>query len=159
MSLVKACMDAQVILICLPPHTSHALQPLDVGVFKPMKDQWRLILKRWYRESKHKAVTNTVFPTLIKKLWDAAKPEWAMKGFSGAGIIPPDSSKPLKKAADAAMEAEETNEERQVLTPRTKERSILRQTIMETLAPVASDETLAAIENSKGEFHFQMVNK
>ena len=40
-STVKAAMDDQIIMICLPPHASHALQPLDVAVFKPLKDKWR----------------------------------------------------------------------------------------------------------------------
>ena len=34
---VQKCMEADVHLICLPPHSSHALQPCDVGVFRPMK--------------------------------------------------------------------------------------------------------------------------
>ena len=34
---VKAVMDNGILLVCLPANTSHALQPLDVGVFKPLK--------------------------------------------------------------------------------------------------------------------------
>ena len=32
--VIDACRDNNVILFCLPPHTTHALQPLDVSVFK-----------------------------------------------------------------------------------------------------------------------------
>ena len=35
-----------IIILCLPPHTSHALQPLDVGVFAPLKKAWKAILKK-----------------------------------------------------------------------------------------------------------------
>lgn len=35
----------EIILLCLPPNTSHALQPLDVGVFAPMKSARKDILK------------------------------------------------------------------------------------------------------------------
>ena len=35
--LVKAALENDIILVCLPPNTSHALQPLDVGVFNPVK--------------------------------------------------------------------------------------------------------------------------
>ena len=31
-------VDSNISLICLLTHTSHALQPLDVAVFKPLKD-------------------------------------------------------------------------------------------------------------------------
>ncbi|KIK78561.1 hypothetical protein PAXRUDRAFT_78346, partial [Paxillus rubicundulus Ve08.2h10] len=27
-------------LFCLPPHTTHELQPLDVGVFRPLQQAW-----------------------------------------------------------------------------------------------------------------------
>lgn len=34
---VRYCIDKKIILFLLPPHTSHLLQPLDVGVFGPLK--------------------------------------------------------------------------------------------------------------------------
>jgi hypothetical protein len=27
-------------LFCLPPHTTHRLQPLDVGIFRPVQKAW-----------------------------------------------------------------------------------------------------------------------
>ena len=39
--------DENITLICLPPHSSHALQPLDVGVFGLLKRKWSNILKTW----------------------------------------------------------------------------------------------------------------
>jgi hypothetical protein len=34
---VRYCIDNKIILFLLPPHASHLLQPLDVGVFGPLK--------------------------------------------------------------------------------------------------------------------------
>jgi DDE superfamily endonuclease len=31
----------QIHLVCLPPHTTHALQPCDVGVFSPLSRAWK----------------------------------------------------------------------------------------------------------------------
>jgi len=36
-AFVGHCMDNNIILMILPPHSSHMTQPLDVGVFGPLK--------------------------------------------------------------------------------------------------------------------------
>ena len=41
--VAKTAMDNKIHLVCLPPHTSHALQPLDVGCFKSAKSMWYTI--------------------------------------------------------------------------------------------------------------------
>src|SRR5258706_3797883 len=37
---IKFCHDNCIILYCLPSHTTHAPQPLDVGLFSPLKQAW-----------------------------------------------------------------------------------------------------------------------
>ena len=32
--------DNNIIILCLPPHVTHAMQPLDVGVFGPFQTAW-----------------------------------------------------------------------------------------------------------------------
>jgi hypothetical protein len=34
--VIRACVANKVILLCLPPHTTHLLQPLDIGLFAPL---------------------------------------------------------------------------------------------------------------------------
>ena len=36
----KHCKDHGIITICMPPHSSHLLQPLDVGCFAPLKQAY-----------------------------------------------------------------------------------------------------------------------
>ena len=40
LDVIDLCQENKVILFCLPPHTTHALQPLDVAVFKSLKDKF-----------------------------------------------------------------------------------------------------------------------
>ncbi|TFY73539.1 hypothetical protein EWM64_g10473, partial [Hericium alpestre] len=37
----RLAMDNNIHLFCLPPHTTHRLQPLDVGVFGPLQTEWQ----------------------------------------------------------------------------------------------------------------------
>ena len=39
-NVIDICRENDVILFCLPPYTMHALQPLDVSVFKSLKDSF-----------------------------------------------------------------------------------------------------------------------
>ena len=34
--VIRFCLEVKIILLCLPPHTTHVLQPLDVGFFLPL---------------------------------------------------------------------------------------------------------------------------
>ncbi|KAF2904219.1 hypothetical protein ILUMI_01950 [Ignelater luminosus] len=39
--------EEQIIFLCLPPNTYHALQPMDAGAFGPMKGAWKNMLQSW----------------------------------------------------------------------------------------------------------------
>ena len=40
LDVIDICSENNIILFCLLPHTTHALQPLDVAVFKSRKDRF-----------------------------------------------------------------------------------------------------------------------
>jgi DDE superfamily endonuclease len=40
------CKDNNIILYALSAHSSHIMQPLDVGIFKTMKTEWRKAVKK-----------------------------------------------------------------------------------------------------------------
>ena len=63
--LIRTARDSKVILLCLPPNTAHLLQPLDIGVFGPLKTVWRSILKRYKLETRGKMVSTEIFPSLV----------------------------------------------------------------------------------------------
>jgi hypothetical protein len=35
------CKESKIITLCMPPHTSYILQPLDVGCFAPLKRAYK----------------------------------------------------------------------------------------------------------------------
>ena len=76
-------------ILCLPAHCSHLLQPLDVGVFKPAKDEWRKIIKSWYKESRRKAFDKGQFTKLLKVIYaNSMKVQHVLSGFAKCVIFP-----------------------------------------------------------------------
>ena len=82
-STVQAAIENQIILLCLPPHTSHRLQPWNVGFFGPFKTIWRDQLKSWARATKYQPVTKPIFPTLLKGAWEKISKKPITGGFLG----------------------------------------------------------------------------
>lgn len=52
------CKENQIILVPLPPNTTHILQRADVSVFKPLKDGWKEAVKQWKFDNHPNELTN-----------------------------------------------------------------------------------------------------
>ncbi|KAM0703124.1 hypothetical protein Q7P35_009062 [Cladosporium inversicolor] len=48
-AFIAFCLDRNIDLVVLPPHTSHVLQPLDVGVFSPLKRALSTEIEKLFR--------------------------------------------------------------------------------------------------------------
>lgn len=46
--VIQYCIDNKIILLCLPPHTTHMLQPLDVGCFGPLSQVYKGMISDAY---------------------------------------------------------------------------------------------------------------
>ena len=53
-----------IILFRLPAHTSHFLQPLDVGVFKTVKSEWKRIVEVYMVRNFYLSLSNWQFPAM-----------------------------------------------------------------------------------------------
>jgi hypothetical protein len=40
-AVIEFCIEKKIILLCLPPHTTHLLQPLDLKIFSPLANAYR----------------------------------------------------------------------------------------------------------------------
>ena len=78
-------------MLKLPPHLAHLLQPLDVGVFKPMKANWYSAVADFTRRER-RGLTKREFPEVLSTLWKKYNPQTATGGFKGCGIHPYDDS-------------------------------------------------------------------
>ncbi|CAG4994976.1 unnamed protein product [Parnassius apollo] len=88
-SVVDLCDSFEIELVLLPPHTSHALQPLDVSFFKPLKTYYHQQATAWQHSHPNQGITKVAFGALFQRAWNqAATVGNATKGFEKTGIFP-----------------------------------------------------------------------
>ena len=74
-------------MLCLPSHTTHILQPLDVGVFKPFKAAFSKASHQFIMQNPGRVITNDVLASLVGDAWPHAfTPLNIMAGFKKCGI-------------------------------------------------------------------------
>ena len=84
----QAAKAANITICCLPPNTSHATQPLDVGVFKNMKQKISELILEYWRTSGQEKIDKNNFPIVLKHLWPKLEKEWIISGFKSSGLHP-----------------------------------------------------------------------
>ena len=87
--VIEYARDNGVILLCLPPHTTHESQPLDTCVFKPLKQNWQEACSRYMQQNPGKVVTKYSFSALLNEAWGKTMvPTVISSGFRRSGIYP-----------------------------------------------------------------------
>ena len=91
------CKNNSIICLCMPPHTSHLLQPLDVGVFGPLKRAYGKLV-----EGMMVAGNNHIDKEDFLHLYPPARKAAFTKGnicsgFAGAGLKPLNQGRVLEK--------------------------------------------------------------
>ena len=89
LDVVDLCRQNDIILFCLPPHTTHALQPLDVSVFKSLKDHYAKTVRSLTFAKPSFMVTKREFSKVIRVPFEQSFSITNIKaGFSKCGIYP-----------------------------------------------------------------------
>ena len=87
--LIRMARQKGVIILCLPPHTTHEAQPLDCGVFSPLKMQWRIVCHQFLQSNPGKVITKFNFNSLFSKAWlNAVTLGNVIGGFKTCGVYP-----------------------------------------------------------------------
>jgi DDE superfamily endonuclease len=87
-----------IILLILPPHSTHRLQPLDVGLFQPLSTEYSAELDKLMNNSYGAiSMSKALFYPMFKKAWDASfTKENIVHAFEKPGIWPIDAEQVLK---------------------------------------------------------------
>jgi hypothetical protein len=91
------CKENDIITLCMPPHSSHLLQPLDFGCFGPLKAAYGKQIEALMRTSvTHIAKEDFLVAFYAAHLATMTK-ENILGGFRGAGLIPFDPERVISQ--------------------------------------------------------------
>ena len=78
-----------VVLLCLPPHCSQKMQPLDVSFMKPLSISYNQELEKWLRNYPGRVVTTFQVAELFEIAYTkAATAQTTINGFKKTGLFP-----------------------------------------------------------------------
>ncbi|XP_043215954.1 uncharacterized protein LOC122378678 [Amphibalanus amphitrite] len=86
---IEFARENRIILLTLPPHGSHRLQPLDVGFFGPLKSAYALECDKWMVEHPGRCITMYNVAGLFRAAYGrVASVQKAERAFEATGVIP-----------------------------------------------------------------------
>ena len=79
--------------MCLPPHTTHLLQPLDNGAFASLKEHWRSECHHFCTQNPGKVLNCRSFMQVFQKAWVQGMTIYrVMMCFRAVGVYPVDKT-------------------------------------------------------------------
>lgn len=89
----ELCESLGIILVALFPNATHIMQPCDVAIFKPLKNQWTKEMDRWKMENEGLMFTIDHFAAALESAINAGiKTSTVRAGFRKCGLFPFDEN-------------------------------------------------------------------
>lgn len=89
LEVVNVARAHHVVIICLPPHSTHKMQPLDVAFMSPFKTYYAQEISQWLKQHPGRVVTVYQVAELFGMAYNrAATAETAVNGFRKTGMFP-----------------------------------------------------------------------
>lgn len=86
--LSKFCAENGIFLFALYPNATHILQPADVSLFAPLKNNWKNIVFNWKKQNNNKVVNKATFPSLLENAMQQISEDTVKNGFRKCGLFP-----------------------------------------------------------------------
>jgi hypothetical protein len=89
LKVIEKARENNVVLLCLPSHTSHQLQPLDISFFRSLKSKYDEQVRLWLRNHAGRKLCEDQIAEIFGNAYqNAASLKNAIGGFRKAGIEP-----------------------------------------------------------------------
>lgn len=91
------CLEHNILVISSPPHSTHLLQPLDVGLFSPLQHAYSEEVDSWIRDPHNVIKKGNFWPMLKKARLQAFTKQNIQAGWAATALYPPHPQKPFGK--------------------------------------------------------------
>lgn len=89
LGLIELARENDIILLCLPPHTTHYLCPLDRTVFGPLSREYNKLCSDYLSSNPANTVDKISWPSLFNQAYNRSfNPSNIISGFRSCGIVP-----------------------------------------------------------------------
>lgn len=89
LSIIELAIQNNIHILSLPPHTTHALQPLDRCVFGPLNNAYNTACSDFLNQNPLNAINKWSFPGVLAAAWKTALTKVNIQaGFKSCGIYP-----------------------------------------------------------------------
>ena len=86
---IEYCKSNEIYILCLPSHTTHILQPLDIGVFKSFKSNFSKACTNYMSKNPGRVITPEFLASLVVEAWYVSLTHLnIMSGFRKSGLFP-----------------------------------------------------------------------
>jgi hypothetical protein len=82
------CKENNIYALCIPPHSSHLLQPLDIGCFSPLKRAYGRQIESLIRDHINHVTKLEFLPAFYTAYNQSITKENICASFQGAGLVP-----------------------------------------------------------------------
>jgi DDE superfamily endonuclease len=91
------CKEHSIITLCMPPHSSHILQPCDVGFFAVLKRQYGKQIQGYMRNGLNHIDKYDFLQAYLTARTESVSIANIQSGFAGTGLVPYDPERVLSK--------------------------------------------------------------
>jgi len=124
---IEYCITKKIILLCLPAHTTHLLQPLDVGVFAPLSTAYKKHVYRITRLGAGYAIDKVDFLEILRLArQDTVNSTNILKAWQACGLSPYNPQLILQKFPLPAEKASQAEHYQVTIRPTTPPEAVVK---------------------------------
>ena len=120
---VHLAAEHDIIILVLPPNATHLLQPLDKGIFGPLKAYWKQECHKYMSEHPGEVVSRYSFSRILSQAWERCmRLSNVRAGFKVTGVYPLDRQVALKPFKSSSVTSSAKKAYQPMLSPAPKVR-------------------------------------